>query len=344
MLILSTFWRWITACGLSVFLGLLPAAVQAENSQDQESHEHEHHGHAGHETVPASVPSHDSHAQHSGQASATVQNEHAGHAAASAAPNTTSAANAPTELPPFSVGELRDPDAYSAGFVRGSGPYAQGHYHLGDEHPYAMLLLDRLDWGKAKGAQQGALQYQVQWSWGSSYNRLLLQSEGHAQQGKLQESQNEVLWSRAATPFWNTQLGLRLDQNLQGKNRQWLAFGVEGLAPYWVEVHAKAYLGAGGRSAVQLGADYDLALSQKWYLQPSVEAHFYGQSDAANQLGSGLSSAKASLRLRYEAQRQVAPYIGVERQLSLGQTGDLVRSAGQKTGQTRWFAGLRLWF
>ena len=145
MLILSTFWRWITACGLSVFLGLLPAAVQAENSQDQESHEHEHHGHAGHETVPASVPSHDSHAQHSGQASATVQNEHAGHAAASAAPNTTSAANAPTELPPFSVGELRDPDAYSAGFVRGSGPYALTRFHLGDEPPYAMLVLDRLD-------------------------------------------------------------------------------------------------------------------------------------------------------------------------------------------------------
>ena len=27
-----------------------------------------------------------------------------------------------------------------------------------------------------------------------------------------------------------------------------------------------------------------------------------------------------------------------------GQTADIARSLGQKTGQTRWFAGLRIWF
>lgn len=321
---------WLFACLVSV-----PALAQDA-----------HHGHHGHDMPPAKHESaheapaaaQEKHAEgHEGHSS------HSDHAAPpSQQPSQTATAHAVVDAADTADG-LRDPHAYADGYVRGSGPYALTRYHLGDEHPYAMLLLDRLDWGKTATGKPN-LQFDGQWSWGSSYNRLLLQSEGHAQQGKLQESQNEVLWSRAAAPFWNTQLGLRLDQNPQGKNRQWLAFGVEGLAPYWVEVHAKAYLGAGGRSAVQLGADYDLALSQKWYLQPSVEAHFYGQSDAANQLGSGLSSAKASLRLRYEAQRQVAPYIGVERQLSLGQTGDLVRSAGQKTGQTRWFAGLRLWF
>ena len=237
---------------------------------------------------------------------------------------------------------MRDPHAYADGYVRGSGPYALTRYHLGDEHPYATLLLDRLDWGKAASGKP-SLQFDGQWSWGSSYNRLLLQSEGHAEQGKLQEARNEVLWSHAIAPFWDSQLGLRLDKNASA-DRQWLALGVQGLAPYWFEVHAKLYVGDGGRSALRLGGDYDLALSQKWFLQPAIESNFYGKSDAVNGLGSGLSSASVSLRLRYEGRRDLAPYLGVERQQTFGQTADWARSAGQKTGQTRWFAGLRIWF
>ena len=278
-----------------------------------------HHGHHGHDMSPAQhEPAHEH--------PAATQESHA-----APPPQQTDAADG-----------LRDPHAYADGYVRGSGPYALTRYHLGDEHPYATLLLDRLDWGKAASGKP-SLQFDGQWSWGSSYNRLLLQSEGHAEQGKLKEARNEVLWSHAIAPFWDSQLGLRLDKNA-GADRQWLAFGVQGLAPYWFEVHAKAYLGNGGRSALRLGADYDLALSQKWFLQPAIETNFYGKSDAVNGLGSGLSSASASLRLRYEGRRDIAPYLGVERQQTFGATANMARSAGQKTGQTRWFAGLRIWF
>lgn len=267
---------------------------------------------------------------------------HSDHAAPpSQQPSQTAAAHAVVDAADTADG-LRDPHAYADGYVRGSGPYALTRYHLGDEHPYAMLLLDRLDWGKTATGKPN-LQFDGQWSWGSSYNRLLLQSEGHVEDGKLQEARNEVLWSHAIAPFWDSQLGLRLDKNA-GADRQWLAFGVQGLAPYWFEVHAKAYLGTGGRSALRLGADYDLALSQKWFLQPAIESNFYGKSDAVNGLGRGLSSASASLRLRYEGRRDLAPYLGVERQQTFGATADMARSAGQKTGQTRWFAGLRIWF
>ena len=315
---------WLFACLASV-----PALAQDA-----------HHGHHGHDMPPAKhEPAHEhpaatqeSHQGHEG---------HKDHESHAAPPQQTDAAHADTAHADTADG-LRDPHAYADGYVRGSGPYALTRYHLGDEHPYATLLLDRLDWGKAASGKPN-LQFDGQWSWGSSYNRLLLQSEGHAEQGKLQEARNEVLWSHAIAPFWDSQLGLRLDKNA-GADRQWLAFGVQGLAPYWFEVHAKAYLGNGGRSALRLGADYDLALSQKWFLQPAIETNFYGKSDAVNGLGSGLSSASASLRLRYEGQREVAPYLGVERQQTFGATADMARSAGQKTGQTRWFAGLRIWF
>ncbi|MFI0547142.1 MAG: copper resistance protein B [Brachymonas sp.] len=312
-------WKMSSAFALCFFASL-PALAQ-----------NHHHGHAmpaAHQEPEVAMPE----VGHAGHDS------HAGHAPSATEVEAPAAQPAQHE----SADDLRDPHAYADGYVRGSGPYALTRYHLGDEHPYATLLVDRLDWGKA-AAGKPSLQFDGQWSWGSSYNRLLLQSEGHAENGKLQEASNEVLWSRAIAPFWDSHLGIRLDKN-EGANRQWLAFGVQGLAPYWFEVHAKAYLGEGGRSALRLGGDYDLALSQRLFLQPSIETNFYGKSDLANGLGSGLSSASASLLLRYEWQRELAPYVGVERQKTFGQTADIARSLGQKTGQTRWFAGVRFWF
>jgi copper resistance protein B len=67
-------------------------------------------------------------------------------------------------------------------------------------------------------------------------------------------------------------------------------------------------------------------LTQKLILQPRTEWNFYGKSDPANAIGSGLVNASAGLRLRYEITRQIAPYIGVEWQHSFGRTGDFVRA------------------
>ncbi|MBE0612733.1 MAG: copper resistance protein B, partial [Burkholderiales bacterium] len=126
--------------------------------------------------------------------------------------------------------------------------------------------------------------------------------------------------------------------------RKWLALGVQGLAPYWFEVDAAAYVGEEGRTALRLGGEYEILLTQKLILQPRVEVNFYGKSDAARDIGSGLSSAAAGLRLRYEINRQLAPYFGVERSNKLGKTADLARAAGELTGETRWVAGVRFWY
>src|SRR3546814_4500015 len=58
-----------------------------------------------------------------------------------------------------------------------------------------------------------------------------------------------------------------------------LAFGVTGLAPYWFEVDVTSYVGPSGRTALALKAEYDILLTQKLYLQPSVEVNFYGKDD-----------------------------------------------------------------
>src|SRR3546814_1907036 len=69
-----------------------------------------------------------------------------------------------------------------------------------------------------------------------------------------------------------------------------LAFGVKGLAPYWFEVDVTSYVGPSGRTALALKAEYDILLTQKLYLQPSVEVNFYGKDDRSEEHTSELQS------------------------------------------------------
>ena len=171
----------------------------------------------------------------------------------------------------------------------------------------------------------------------------MIKAEGEVAKGKLQEARTELLWGHAIATFWDTQLGVRYDSGV-GPDRGWLAFGVQGLAPYWFEVDATAYAGENGRTALRLGAEYELLLTQKLILQPRIELNLYGKSDVERGIGSGLSEAQTGLRLRYEFTRQFAPYIGVERVSKFGQTADIARDEGEKSAVTRWVAGVRFWF
>src|SRR3546814_10166335 len=91
--------------------------------------------------------------------------------------------------------------------------------------------------------------------------------------------ETQLLWRLAVSTFWDTELGVRFYHGQGAPNREWLAFGVKGLAPYWFEVDATAYVGPSGRTALALKAEYDILLTQKLYLQPSVEVNFYGKDD-----------------------------------------------------------------
>ena len=68
------------------------------------------------------------------------------------------------------------------------------------------------------------------------------------------------------------------------------------------------------------------------------------KNDERRGIGSGLSTAEAGLRLRYEITRQFAPYVGVVREWTFGNTADFRRSAGEDINDTRVIAGVRIWF
>lgn len=241
--------------------------------------------------------------------------------------------------------DARDPHAYSNGLKSGSGDYALPgvpRLTLADEHVFASLRGETLERSFSRKSQDSTV-YDLQAWYGTAYNKAVLKAEGNIAKGKLQESRTEFLWSRATSTYWDTQLGLRFDNGI-GPRRQWLAFGVQGLAPYWFELEATAYVGSGGRTALRLNASYELLLTQRLILEPRAELQFYGKDDPERHIGKGLAEASTGLRLRYEFSRQFAPYIGVERAGSFGRTADLVRSDGGSPQQTRWVAGVRFWF
>lgn len=233
--------------------------------------------------------------------------------------------------------KTRDPHAYSDGYDFGPLPRPR----LADEHNFGSLLIDRLE--AVQNDDNTWSGFDLQGWYGRDYNRLVVKAEGEVDNGELEESSTELLWGHAIASFWDAQLGLRYD-NGEGPDRHWLAFGVQGLAPYWFEVDATAYIGENGRTALGVEAEYELLLSQKVILQPRLEAMLYGKDDAERGLGSGLSDMTVGLRLRYEIRREFAPYVGVEWAGLFGDSADYARAAGQTDNDSRVLAGLRIWF
>jgi copper resistance protein B len=204
-----------------------------------------------------------------------------------------------------------------------------------------LVLLDELETGRAGGADL------VTWdldTWiGRNLTKLWLRSEGERRGGNTQRADLEILWGRSFAPWWDLVAGARTDF-APGEDRSFAALGVRGLAPYRFDVEATAYLGDGGRTALRLDTAYEVLVTNKLILEPSIDLRWHGRTDAGRGIGAGLAEAELGLRLRYEARREVAPYIGLVRERRFGRTAELARAAGEDSDDSRLVVGIRLWF
>ena len=166
---------------------------------------------------------------------------------------------------------------------------------------------------------------------------------GHASSGALEDGQHQFLYSRAITTYFDLQGGLRSDIDSR-PTRNWAAFGIQGLAPYFFDLEVTGFVSGQGHLAAKLEASYDLLLTQRLILQPQVEVNLYSKGDPARMVGAGFADIDTGLRLRYEFSRKFAPYLGVVYEGKFGQTANFARRAGESTGGVRFVAGLRLWF
>ena len=52
-----------------------------------------------------------------------------------------------------------------------------------------------------------------------------------------------------------------------------------GLAPYFFDIDAAAFIGESGRVALRFEAEYELLFTQRLILTPDIEINLYGQND-----------------------------------------------------------------
>ncbi|MFN2444736.1 MAG: copper resistance protein B [Vicinamibacterales bacterium] len=216
----------------------------------------------------------------------------------------------------------------------------EGHaVHDSAVHYYVQF--DQLEWQVGDGIT--AANWDNRGWVGRDVNRFWFRTEGEAEEGDLAEAQAHALYGRAIHRWWDVVVGVRQDFR-PGPARTWAAIGLQGLAPYWFEVEATAYVGESGRTHFRFETEYELLLTNRLILQPLVELEIYGKDDPERGIGAGLSSGEAGLRVRYGFRREFAPYIGVTWNRKFFGTGDFARAAGDDTGGARFATGVRVWF
>jgi copper resistance protein B len=252
-------------------------------------------------------------------------------------------ASSPPVAPPPAAA-LSGP-AHAADAVFGAEQMAQAREELRVEHGdmrVGKLLVDRLE-ARIRDGRDGYA-WDAQGWYGGDIDKLWVKTEGEGEfGGGVEAAEVQALWSHAIGPFFDLQAGLRYDIRPR-PDRGYLVLGVQGLAPYWFEVDAAAFLSDKGDLTARVEAEYDQRITQKLILQPRVEFDLAAQDVPELGIGSGLSTAELGIRLRYEFKPQFAPYLGVEYERALGDTADFRRAGGEDVGGWSVLLGVRAWF
>jgi copper resistance protein B len=262
--------------------------------------------------------------RHAGQSASPSEEDHSAHQ------KPADQNQYPAEIPP-----ITDQDRVAA------FPKLHGQQSVHDDAVHYYVLFDQLEWQTADGSTAGSWDNQ---GWiGHDINRFWFRAEGEAERGGVADAFADALFGRAIRPFWDVVVGVRQDFQ-PGPGRTWAAVGIQGLAPYWFEVEATAYMGESWRTLFRLETEYELLLTNRLILQPRLEFDIYGKSDPERGIGAGLSSGEAGLRLRYELRREFAPYVGVTWDRSFFGTADLAQASGEDTDGAKLALGRRVWF
>lgn len=182
--------------------------------------------------------------------------------------------------------------------------------------------------------------------YGSDEWKLRWTGEGEI---KLDEDEVEALDNRLVvqTPvssFFDAKVGVRVDTPT-GSDRWYGVVGIQGLAPQWFEIDADLFVSETADVSARLEAEYELLLTNRLILVPSVELDVAFTEDQEIGVGRGLSAGEFGLRLGYDAvDRAVSPYIGVVYEKKFFDTADFARTEGEDT--QAWFGtiGMRVMF
>jgi len=198
----------------------------------------------------------------------------------------------------------------------------------------ATLLMDRLE---VQSIDDSLFVWDISAYIGKDIDKLYLYSEG-SKSSEETEIQNELVFSRAVTPFWDLQGGIEQDK-AGSESKVWGVVALQGLAPYFIDTRLRVKVGEES-VGVNFDFEYEALITQKLILTPRIEMEAYSDDVPEIGVGSGFSSLNFGLRLRYEFIREFAPYIGVSYSNSFGNTKEVY--GGKES--INFIIGTRIWY
>ena len=218
---------------------------------------------------------------------------------------------------------------------------------VADREKRTMTLFDLLDYRPQRGG--GDLRWDiVGWS-GGDYERIWFKTEGESDTDfkSRYDVDFQLLYGKLIRPFYDLQCGVRVEaRKSRGRRatRAFAALGLEGLARYRFDVEPTLFVSDKGDISARFTVNKDFMFSQRLILQSRFETNLALQQVEEFAVGSGINNLELGLRLRYELKRELAPYVGVSYDRSLGHTATLVRRDGADPEQLLFVAGMRLWY
>jgi copper resistance protein B len=182
---------------------------------------------------------------------------------------------------------------------------------------------------------------------GTLDHRLWFRTEGEQIRGQTERAEIQLFYNRPVSEFWDVNIGWRRD--FFRTNRNYGAFGFSGIAPYFFEVEATAYVSEGGILSGRLELSTDLLVARSifndsgpgLYLRPAMELNASAGNDRELEIRRGLTDVELSLQLRYEFTPQIAPYIQVGWERELGETANQSRANGERISNSYAVIGIR---
>ncbi|WP_374410017.1 copper resistance protein B [Novosphingobium colocasiae] len=309
-----------------------PHAGMDHGSMDMSEMDHSGMDHAG---MDMSAPEPDAADEGAESTAVAEPAAHAGHNAASAPSPADTPGNAP---PPPAPADMAAEAFYPRAVMQRSLNATLAEMRFRG----SAVQVDQLEY-RANNGKDGYGFEGMAW-YGGDIDRAVLGFRGEGAFGETPETlELSGTWRHALDPWYNLQLGLRQDLGA-GPDRTYALIGIEGLAPYWLEVDGQLLLSNKGDVRARAGVATNLRITNRLILEPEAEIDLAFQDIPELAIASGLEKIELSARLRYEFSGMFAPYVGVFWERKLGDTARLARAQGEGAGTVSAVAGVRFAF
>ena len=174
--------------------------------------------------------------------------------------------------------------------------------------------------------------------------RWLGKGEYDTRAHQFESLENRLVLQTPVSDFFDVKAGVRLDTP-KGPDRWYGVLGLVGLAQQWFEIDADLFVSETGDASARLDAEYEILLTNRLILTPSMELDIAFSDDREIGIGSGFSKIEVGMRLSYDVlDRAISPYVGFVYEQKFGQTADFARDEGEDT--KAWFVvvGVRIMF